>query len=297
MFKKLQNLLFEDDDDVIEEEEIAAKPAPAVEATAPTPVQPAVQPAPVQPAPVPAPEPVQIPEAPSFPAIEPEEVRTPMPRIDVTQSIPVQNPKPQPQPRRTESVFREQTPSQTARPSTLGITADSRFEEKKVSTKPVSKPAKKEERAPRSSYQFQPVISPIFGVDEKDMNALKTTTTKITAAEKAKTETNITPIISPMYGRNADDVPSTIQKTVEKSNAQEKLRRDPVKLAAEDEIPEFSLDDILKVRDEEYSKPDLEDTAPINSTDNLFPDLNLNLWDEEPENAEDQTIVIQRPNK
>lgn len=296
MFKKLQNLLFEDDDDIIEEEEITAKPAPAVEATAPTPAQPAVQPAPVQPAP--APEPVQIPEAPAFPAIEPEEVRTPMPRIDVTQSIPVQTPKPQPQPRRTESVFREQTPSQPARPSTLGITADSRFEEKKVSTKPVSKPAKKEERAPRSSYQFQPVISPIFGVDEKDMNALKTTTTKITAAERAKTETNVTPIISPMYGRNQDDVPSTIQKTVEKSNYQEKLRNDPVKAAAEDEIPEFSLDDILKVRDEEYKKPDLEDTAPISGgTDNLFPDLNLNLWDDEPENAEDQTTIIERPNK
>lgn len=292
MFKKLQNLLFEDDEEVIEEEEIA-KPAPAAEIPA-APVQPAVQPAPVQPAPVQIPEtPAEVPEAPAFPPVEPEEVRPAMPRIDVTQPIPTQNAKPQP--RRTESVFREQTATQTARPSSLGITVDGRYEEKKVSTKPVSKPTRKEERPARSSYQFQPVISPIFGVDEKDMNALKTTTTKITEAERAKTETNVTPIISPMYGRNQDDVPSTIQKTVEKSNYQEKLRRDPVKLAAEDEIPEFSLDDILKVRDEEYAQPDVEDTAPISSTDNLFSELNLNLWDEEPESADDQTIVIERP--
>ena len=39
----------------------------------------------------------------------------------------------------------------------------------------------------------------------------------------------------------------------------------------------------------------MEDTAPISSTDTLFPDLNLNLWDEEPENAEDQTTIIQKP--
>ena len=297
MFKKLQNLLFEDDEDVIEEEEIT-KPTPVVETPA-APVQPTVQPAPVQQVPViPAAEPVQVPEAPSFPAVEPEEIRPAMPRIDVTQPIPVQNQNAKATPRRTESVFREQAPVQTAKPSSLGITVDNRFEEKKVSTKPVSKPTKKEERPARTSYQFQPVISPIFGVDEKDMNALKTTTTKITAAERAKTETNVTPIISPMYGRNQDDVPSTIQKTVEKSNYQEKLRNDPVKAAAEDEIPEFSLDDILKVRDEEYKKPDLEDTAPISGgTDNLFPDLNLNLWDDEPENAEDQTTIIERPNK
>ncbi len=295
MFKKLTNLLFEEDEDVIEEEEIA-KPAPAQEATAP--VQTVVQPAPVEEIPaVPADDSVQAPEAPAFPAVEPEEIRPAMTRIDVTQPIPVQKPKaaPKAQPRRTESVFSEQRPAQTAKPSTLGITVDNRYEERKVSTKPVSKPSKKEERSSRTSYQFQPVISPIFGVDEKDMNALKTTTTKITAAERAKTEANVTPIISPIYGSNQDDVPTTIQKTVEKSNYQEKLRHDPVKAAAEDEIPEFSLDDILKVRDEEYARADMEDTAPISSTDTLFPDLNLNLWDEEPENAEDQTTIIQKP--
>ena len=73
MFKKLTNLLFEEDEDVIEEEEIA-KPAPAQEATAP--VQTVVQPAPVEEIPaVPADDSVQAPEAPAFPAVEPEEIR------------------------------------------------------------------------------------------------------------------------------------------------------------------------------------------------------------------------------
>ena len=283
MFKKLQNLLFEDDDDIIEEEEITAKPAPAVEATAPTPAQPAVQPAPVQPAP--APEPVQIPEAPAFPAIEPEEVRTPMPRIDVTQSIPVQTPKPQPQPRRTESVFREQTPSQPARPSTLGITADSRFEEKKVSTKPVSKPAKKEERAPRSSYQFQPVISPIFGVDEKDMNALKTTTSRFNATtSQKKTSVNTTPIISPMYGRNTEETITAPKPQIPAEPVVVEEKKPIVEAVAEkapvveDDIPEFSLDDILSSNDAEFAQ---ENRKPENSDSLNFPDLTFPDMDED----------------
>ena len=294
MFKKLQNLLFEDEDEDIVEGKETEQPASA----APAPAAPVQTAAPAQPeatVSVPVQEPVSAPPAPAFPAEEPEEIRPAMNRIDVTQPIPAQNTS-APQPRRTESVFSEETAS-VPKPSTLGITVDSRFEEKKVSTKPVSKPSKKEERtSSRSSYQFQPVISPIFGVDEKDLTALKTTTTKITEAERAKTDTNVTPIISPMYGRNQDDVPTTIQRTVEKSNYQETLRLDPVKEAAEDEIPEFSLDDILKVRDEEFSaQNDVENTAPISNSDDLFQDLSLNLWDEEPENADDQTIVMQRP--
>ena len=293
MFKKLQNLLFEDEDEDIVEGKETEQPAQA----APAPEPPVQTAAPVQPeatASVPVQEPVNVPEAPVFPAEEPEEIRPAMNRIDVTQPIPTQNTGSQP--RRTESVFSEETVS-ASKPSSLGITVDYSYEEKRVSTKPVSKPSKKEERtSSRSSYQFQPVISPIFGVDEKDLTALKTTTTKITAAERAKTDTNVTPIISPMYGRNVDDVPTTIQSTVEKSNYQETLRRDPVKEAAEDEIPEFSLDDILNVRDEESAKaPDVADTAPISNSSELFQDLNLNLWDEEPENADDQTIVMQRP--
>ena len=61
--------------------------------------------------------------------------------------------------------------------------------------------------------------------------------------------------------------------------------------AGEDEIPEFSLDDILKTRDEEFAQTAAasEETAP------LFPDLNL--WDDEPESADDATIVIERPVK
>ena len=280
MLKKLQSLLFEEEeyDDAGEtqkEEPVQVQtPAPAP-APAPEPVKPA-EPV-IAPAPAPAPEPVK-------PAMQ---------RIDVTQSIPVQEPK-RPQTPRNESVFRE--PEQAKPSVSLGITADG---EKKPERRPAPKPAKpaarptrREEKPSRPAYQFQPVISPIFGVDEKDMNALKTTTSKISEAEKAKTDKNVTPIISPMYGMNAEDVPSSIQKTVEKSNQQEQLRVTPEKIAAEEEIPEFSLDDILKVRDEEYTE-EQEDTAETaDDTAPLFPDLNL--WDDEPENFEDQTIVIER---
>ncbi len=275
MLKKLQNLLFEE-----EEYEEEAQPAEPVQVQTPAPA-----PEPVKPAePVTAPAPVQpVQEEPKAPAMQ---------RIDVTQSIPVQEPV-RPAAPRNESVFRE---PETARPSvSLGITADdNRAPERKPAPKPAKpapKPVRKEEKPARPAYQFQPVISPIFGVDEKDMNALKTTTSKITEAEKAKTDKNVTPIISPMYGMNAEDVPSSIQKTVEKSNAQEQLRITPDKIAAEEEIPEFSLDDILAVHDEEYADEEQQEAAE--DTASLFPDLNL--WDDEPEDLQDQTVVIDRP--
>ena len=94
------------------------------------------------------------------------------------------------------------------------------------------------------------------------------------------------------YGVNEEDKPSSIQKSVRKSNEQEKIMATPASIAAEDDIPDFSLDDILKERDEAYANAmsaSNEETAP------LFPDLNL--WDEEPESADDATIVIEKPVK
>lgn len=281
MLKKLQDLLFEDDDDDIEEEEeIAEQPASytqkvevPVEKPEPEPVVQPKQP------------PVEKPAEPVLKAEETVEVRPAMQRIDVTQQIPVIEPKKEPA--RTESVFKE-----PKAPSAFDIKVDEK-PAKQVS-KPKAKPAAKprrEEKPARSGYQFQPVISPIFGVDEKDMNALKTTTSKISEVAKAKNDPNVSPIISPMYGVNQEDKPTSIQKTVQKSNEQEKIMATPAAIAAEDDILDFSLDDILKERDEQFASA----KNAADSTEPLFPDLNL--WDEEPESAEDATIVIEKPVK
>ena len=291
MFKKLQNLLFEEEiDDDEETGEIEVQPVkeqPVQVKPEPVPVK-KEEPAPVieQPAPVQKPQPV-------------EEKKTTMQRIDVTQAVPVIE-SARPQAPKSESVFREPAVSQprpqetapVSKPATLGITIDDVAAERKAAKpapkpapKPAVKPAKQETKSVRPAYQFQPVISPIFGVDEKDMNALKTTTSKISEQEKAKTDKNVSPIISPMYGTNQEDIPSSIQKTVEKSNQQEVMMVTPEKKAAEDEIPEFSLDDILRTRDEEIETETKKDPE---ATDSLFP--NLNLWDDE-----DETVVIERP--
>ena len=282
MLKKLQELLFEEEDDSEDEEEIVEEP---VAYTQPIAQVKAEEPAP---APVAAPAPEPAVQTPVFKAEE-TEVRPAMQRIDVTQPLPTVSAA-RPQTSRNESVFRE--PEAPKVQSTgLGITFDDEpVRTPKPAPKPVSRPARREEKSSRSSsYQFQPVISPIFGVDEKDMNALKTTTTKISEAKRARSDMNVSPIISPMYGTNQEDKPSSIQKTVEKSNEQERIMATPAAIAAEDEIPEFSLDDILKVRDEEVSA---QNATASGNTESLFPDLNL--WDDEPESAEDATIVIER---
>jgi len=283
MLKKLQGLLFEEDDDIEEEEEEVVEETAVQTPKAETPVkqpepQPVVQ---EKPQPAPKPEPVLSKE-------ETVDVRPAMQRIDVTQQIPVAETRKEPV--RNESVFKEPAKPAAAR-------FDIKVDEKPAAsvsrpkTKPAAKPARREEKPARSGYQFQPVISPIFGVDEKDMNALKTTTTKISEVQKAKNDPNISPIISPMYGVNQEDKPSSIQNTVRKSNEQEKIMATPAAIAAEEDILDFSLDDILKERDEQFASA----KNAAESTEPLFPDLNL--WDEEPESAEDATIVIEKPVK
>ena len=204
-----------------------------------------------------------------------------MQRIDVTQATPVVE----------EAPIKVEEPV-VEKPKTLGIMADDNYgaeERPAPRRKPSTKPSKKQERDFTTSYQFQPVISPIFGVDEKDITALKNTTTRILKNEKDRNGENVTPIISPMYGKNTEDVPSSIQKTVEKSNYQEQFRVTADKQAAEDEIPEFSLDDILSSTDDDI--PTLDDfvVPTSNDTDSLFPDL----WSTELEDAEDSTSIIE----
>ena len=293
--KFLSDLLFEETESI----DMSArdeKPAPEVPAVQPAPVQ--EQPAaPVQPAaPAPVreePQPVNIETIQVVPAApaQPEQPRTTMQRIDLTQSIDLsstaQQPR-RPEPQTNESVFRVQGERRKAQPRVQTITADSPAVQKK--TQPAGKKAKdpQEKKASRPVYEFQPVISPIFGVDEKDLNALKTTTSKLNQAEKerARKNDNISPIISPIYGRDQEDSPVTIQKSVEKSNIMEQMTVTAEKAQAEEEIPNFSLDDILSVGDEQYERSrrgsSLEDTAP------LFSDV-----DDEGGN-DDDTMLISR---
>ena len=174
---------------------------------------------------------------------------------------------------------------------------------KPVEKKPAVKPeVKREEVKPSKEYRFNPVISPIFGIDEKDMDAVKTTTSKLTEKEKAKFEKNVTPILSPIYGIAIEKPVKPVVKVEESVVAETVKKSEPVKIPSptvEDEIPEFSLDDILNTRDQE---PKQEDDDLFGSTatsefdfgndDQLFP--NLSFGDLEKETAEDSTTIISR---
>lgn len=270
MLKKLQNLLFEDDDEFVEDN------TEAEQVSASAPVKPAVQPqvTPVE-------ETAQIP-------VQPESVS----EIPPVPTIPVE-----PAPVKTSSVFLDNEPKKS---TMINLDdEDSKPAEKKPAVK---SEVKREEVKPSKEYRFNPVISPIFGIDEKDMDAVKTTTSKLTEKEKAKFEKNVTPILSPMYGI-AVEKPVKPVVNVEESVMTETVKKsEPVKIPSptiEDEIPEFSLDDILSTRDQE---PKQEEDDLFGSTatsefdfgndDQLFP--NLSFGDLEKETAEDSTTIISR---
>lgn len=276
MLKKLQNLLFEDDDEFVEDN------TEAEQVNASAPVTPAVQPeasslqqtAKIS---------VQIEQAPEIPAVpalpvEPETVAEPAPV-------------------KSSSVFLDNEPKK----STM-INLDDE-DSKPVEKKPAAKPEVKREEVKHSKeYRFNPVISPIFGIDEKDMDAVKTTTSKLTEKEKAKFEKNVTPILSPMYGIAVEKPVKPAIKVEEPVAVAAVKKNEPVTIPSptvEDEIPEFSLDDILSTRDQE-PQPEDDDLFGTTATsefdfgndDQLFP--NLSFGDLERETAEDSTTIISR---
>ena len=276
MLKKLQNLLFEDDDEFVEDN------TEAEQVNASAPVTPAVQPEASslqQTAKIPVIT-EQAPEIPAVPAlpVEPETVAEPAPV-------------------KSSSVFLDNEPKK----STM-INLDDE-DSKPVEKKPAAKPeVKREEVKPSKEYRFNPVISPIFGIDEKDMDAVKTTTSKLTEKEKAKFEKNVTPILSPMYGIAVEKPVKPAIKVEEPVAVAAVKKSEPVTIPSptvEDEIPEFSLDDILNTRDQEPQQED-DDLFGTTATsefdfgndDQLFP--NLSFGDLEKETAEDSTTIISR---
>ncbi len=275
MLKKLQNLLFEDDDEFVEDN------TEAEQVNASAPVTPAVQPEASslqQTAKIPVIT-EQAPEIPAVPAlpVEPETVA-------------------KPEPVKSSSVFLDNEPKK----STM-INLDDE-DSKPVEKKPAVKPeVKREEVKPSKEYRFNPVISPIFGIDEKDMDAVKTTTSKLTEKEKAKFEKNVTPILSPMYGIAVEKPVKPAIKVEEPVAVAAVKKSEPVTIPSptvEDEIPEFSLDDILNTRDQEpQQEDDLFGTTATSefdfgNDDQLFP--NLSFGDLERETAEDSTTIISR---
>lgn len=293
MLKKLQNLLFEEDEDDFDEDEEEEEIVPVRT------MKPKKEPVKETPAPAPAPKPVREVRVESAP----EEPKKSMQRIDLTQ--PVETVKPRPvQEVPAASLFMDDTPEEPVvvapKPKKLGITVDDvpapapapkpvKTESRPVRTAPAKpaavrkEPVKKEPVRNDSGYIFKPVISPIFGVDEKDLHALKTTTSKISEAEKQKS-TGIRPqIISPIYGADQDNSPSYVRETPEASAVMESVVGNARSMANEDTIPEFSLDDILKARDEETKAQAKTASMPV------FPDLDFD--DDE---DDDKTILIKR---
>lgn len=275
MLKKLTNLLFEDEAEDLEEEEEIEYVAPVAKKKKPVETH------------------IEEMDAPK------EAVS--MKRIDVTQPIPTvkQNTYQTSQ----EPVFKKPVnnvqhasprpisvaPVVEERPK-IGLSIDevlpSESSAKPVPVQPVTKPVKQSKKASVGVYEFQPVISPIFGVDDKDLEAVASVRTAHTTV---KVESNVSKIISPIYGLNREAEPIRIQKTVEKSNEVEKLSSGSLNTkVAEERVPEFSLDDILKMRDEEYREEPTERT----NSDFLFPPLDLD--NEEDENLIDETVVLDR---
>lgn len=121
---------------------------------------------------------------------------------------------------------------------------------------PTSKPEVK------NSYEFTPVISPIFGVSDKDVDAI------IPTANKKKVENRSDTIISPMYGVNKDDKPSKMQ-TIENNTV---ASFEEVK--EERDIKNLSIDDILKGTN-----------TPVNDLDKttVFTSHNMSLFDDDEE--------------
>lgn len=257
MFKKLQNLLFEDEEvdeeeDIDEEdEEEEEKPKKRKKAKRPEPEE-------------------EEEEEPVKPAVQPVQQ---MHRIDVTQAIPKAEPvKPvqaaplyanntvqhaSPRPIQADDVKTPELPKQT-----FGISVDT-----PKAAAPVKKAEPAKEKKPRkATYEFKPVISPMFGVDEKDIDAMQTSAKNAFLSDD-KDDENVSKIISPIYGVSQDAKPTPIAATVEKSNEMEEMTFNKEARKSEDELPDFSLDDILNARDEEFAREAASAAAPKEGED------------------------------
>ena len=277
--------------------QVVEEPAPA---PAPARPQPAAQP---KPQPKPQPEPakpvmtrVEVTQA--VPAQRQEEAPQPAPAPVFTASAaptqnyqrPTQIQHASPRPINQAPVQPQQPApapkpafSRPAQASSFGISADDRFSTARPAPAPEPKPVYNEPRrpAPRVQtsqvYEFRPVISPMFGVDEKDINSMQIVATP---AKPLIPETPHvkSPVLSPMNGTVAESTQPAPQPKREAPIPRfDGSAYQPKPQPQEDNpFPEFSLDDILSARDEEFTRqnvfsnddyrtPDIDETAVIDS--------------------------------
>ena len=301
MLKKLQSLLFEDEeeDEVVEDEEyeeeeieeepVEVKPAPRRRGRrAP------------QPEPEPVPEPVYT--APAEPAKPAKPVLN---RVEVTKTIPVQRVPENSE--RAGSVFSSgdsvfKRPAQVSQPasrpvfepaaqpqtpdpvpvSSFGISADQR----RTNIRPAAEADRQRAQAERPSasrrpaassvYEFRPVISPMFGVDEKDMQSVQYAP-KQTPQPPVQRVHESSKVISPIYGAEEKKETGRSAKDMSAPSDNPFYARNTQQPEEEKGFPEFSLDDILSARDEEFSRqtlysnpdpirtPDIDETVVIDT--------------------------------
>lgn len=145
----------------------------------------------------------------------------------------------------------------------------------------------KKKAAMSSGYEFTPVISPIFGVDEKDANAVIPTSPK-----KKVGDSHIGTIISPMYGIDKDAEPTSAPINAPKSKPTES------EIKAERDMINLTLDDILArtaaisgKKAKAVEQPTFEDIASyeeetdeeIYSDKKVINNRNMSLFDEDGE--------------
>lgn len=130
---------------------------------------------------------------------------------------------------------------------------------------------------PKNTYEFTPVISPIFGISEKDVDAVIPTNPN---KKKAVPDSKLGTVISPMYGLDKDKGPDTIvgKVTPKTSSADE--------IEAEKEVPNFSLDEILARRslNNDNEKTKFFKTADLERDDDktvVVSSHNMSLFDDE----------------
>ena len=317
MLKKLQNLLFEDEEledeeledeeeDDEEEEVVVKKEKPArrrrgrrheeeeeeeeVEVVPEPPVQKPVYQAKPEPAPAAKPvlKRVEVTQAISVPKAEPAPQETPAARKPTAgysnaafqkPAAPVQHATPRPiyenRPAQEPApVFRTPEPQQHA--SSFGISADDTVSAGRTQPRRQEPQQSQSVKRPGAVYEFRPVISPMFGVDEKDINAMAYIAKPEPMDEPDPTH-HATQLLSPIYGANEGTPEKSVTSEMQRIPSFDGSAYQPQPQPDENTFPEFSLDDILSARDEEFTRqnvinnnqeyrtPDIDETAVIDS--------------------------------
>ncbi|MEG2329573.1 hypothetical protein [Anaerorhabdus sp.] len=143
----------------------------------------------------------------------------------------------------------------------------------------------KKKAAMSSGYEFSPVISPIFGVDEKDANAVIPT-----SPMKKVGDSHIGTIISPMYGMDKDAEPTVAPvntKNVKATESEIKAERDMINLTLDDILARTAAISGKKKNVEQPTFDEIvayqEETEEVYSDKKVINNRNMSLFDEDGE--------------